>query len=68
MLCLTALTMGVTVGLYLSFPRLSAGADTGLITAVVETEPSSSFDAMKQMQQTVGDRLRQDPAVQSVIA
>ncbi|MCJ8510409.1 efflux RND transporter permease subunit [Rhizobium lemnae] len=69
MLGLTAITLGVTVFLYLIIPKgFLPVQDTGMITAVVETEPTSSFDAMKTTQQVIGDRLRQDPAVESVVA
>ncbi|MDO1584964.1 multidrug efflux RND transporter permease subunit [Rhizobium oryzicola] len=69
MLSLTAITLGVTVALYIAIPKgFLPVQDTGLITAVVETEPTSSFDVMKATQQNIGNRLRDDPAVESVIA
>ncbi|MDQ0458177.1 efflux RND transporter permease subunit [Rhizobium paknamense] len=69
MLSLTGLTLAVTVGLYIIIPKgFLPVQDTGLITAVIETEPTSSFAVMKTTQQDIGDRLRQDPAIESVIA
>ncbi|MVA54979.1 efflux RND transporter permease subunit [Agrobacterium vitis] len=69
MLALTGVTLVVTGLLYVTIPKgFLPVQDTGLISAVVETEPTSSFDAMKQTQALVGNRLRADPAVESVIA
>lgn len=69
MLVLTGITLVITGLLYVTIPKgFLPVQDTGLISAVVETEPTSSFDAMKQTQSLVGNRLRADPAVQSVIA
>ncbi|OLP61999.1 acriflavine resistance protein B [Xaviernesmea oryzae] len=69
MLGVTALTLAVTIALYIAVPKgFLPVQDTGLITAVIEAEPTSSFSVMKAMQQTVGDRLRADPAVESVVA
>ncbi|MCM2293142.1 efflux RND transporter permease subunit [Allorhizobium sp. BGMRC 0089] len=69
MLSLTFATLAVTVGLYLIIPKgFLPAQDTGLISAVAESEPTASFDAMKAEQREIGERLRADPAVQSVIA
>ncbi|WP_337269104.1 efflux RND transporter permease subunit [Oryzifoliimicrobium ureilyticus] len=67
MLALTAITIFVTIALYLFVPKgFLPPQDTGLITAVIETEPTSSFDAMKAVQGQITDRLRKDPAVSGV--
>ncbi|WP_377297109.1 efflux RND transporter permease subunit [Rhizobium sp. SGZ-381] len=69
MLALTGVTLAVTIVLYVTIPKgFLPVQDTGLISAVVETEPTSSFDVMKDTQKRVGDRFRADPAVESVIA
>ncbi|NTF43733.1 efflux RND transporter permease subunit [Rhizobium rhizogenes] len=69
MLLVTAVTLAATVALYIVIPKgFLPAQDTGLITAVVEAEPTTSFETMKQIQATVADRLRKDPDVTGVVA
>ncbi|MQB45683.1 multidrug efflux RND transporter permease subunit [Rhizobium sp. ICMP 5592] len=69
MLIITAVTLAATVALYVVIPKgFLPPQDTGLITAVIETEPTTSFEAMKQTQATVADRLRKDPDVSGVVS
>ncbi|OCJ10177.1 acriflavine resistance protein B [Rhizobium sp. AC27/96] len=68
MLLVTVATLAATVALYIVIPKgFLPAQDTGLITAVVEAEPTTSFETMKQIQATVADRLRKDPDVTGVV-
>ncbi len=69
MLLVTVVTLAATIALYIVIPKgFLPAQDTGLITAVVETEPTTSFEAMKQTQETVADRLRKDPDVKGIVS
>ncbi len=69
MLILTIATLAATVALYVFIPKgFLPPQDTGLITAVIETEPTTSFDAMKRTQAIVTDRLRQDQDVTGIVS
>ncbi|MFS8114407.1 efflux RND transporter permease subunit [Rhizobium jaguaris] len=69
MLLVTVVTLAATIALYIFIPKgFLPAQDTGLITAVVETEPTTSFEAMKQTQETVADRLRKDPDVTGIVS
>ena len=68
MLLVTVATLAATVALYIVIPKgFLPAQDTGLITAVIEAEPTTSFETMKQIQATVADRLRKDPDVTGVV-
>ncbi len=69
MLLLTGATLALTVALYVTIPKgFLPDQDTGLVSAVVEAEPTTSFEAMRGIEADVGARLRADPAVESVTA
>ncbi|MCJ9752834.1 efflux RND transporter permease subunit [Neorhizobium sp. BETTINA12A] len=69
MLILTVATLAATLALYVFIPKgFLPPQDTGLITAVIETEPTTSFDAMKRTQAVVTDRLRQDKDVTGIVS
>ncbi|MBB5573871.1 MULTISPECIES: efflux RND transporter permease subunit [Rhizobium] len=69
MLLVTVVTLAATIALYIVIPKgFLPAQDTGLITAVVETEPTTSFEAMKQTQETVAERLRKDPDVTGIVS
>ena len=69
MLIITVLTLVATIALYVVIPKgFLPAQDTGLITAVIEAEPTTSFETMKQIQADVTDRLRKDPDVTGVVA
>ncbi|MCQ1853760.1 efflux RND transporter permease subunit [Neorhizobium galegae] len=69
MLILTVATLAATLALYVFIPKgFLPPQDTGLITAVIETEPTTSFDAMKRTQAVVTDRLRQDEDVTGIVS
>jgi multidrug efflux pump len=69
MLLLTALTLAATIFLYIVIPKgFLPPEDTGLITAVIEAEPSTSFEAMQRTQATVAEMLRRDPDVSGVVS
>ncbi len=66
-LFITALTLAITIWLYVIAPKgFLPAQDTGLITAVMEAEPQVSFTQLSRLQQTVVDAVRTDPAVDSV--
>ncbi|WFU08683.1 efflux RND transporter permease subunit [Rhizobium sp. CB3090] len=69
MLLITVVTLAATIALYIVIPKgFLPPQDTGLITAVVETEPTTSFEAMKQTQEAVAERLRKDPDVTGIVS
>jgi multidrug efflux pump len=69
MLIVTAITLAATIGLYIVIPKgFLPPQDTGLITAVIETEPTTSFESMKTTQATVTDRLRSDPDITGIVS
>jgi multidrug efflux pump len=69
MLIVTVVTLLATIGLYIVIPKgFLPPQDTGLITAVIETEPTTSFEAMKRTQAIVADRLRIDRDVNGLVS
>jgi multidrug efflux pump len=69
MLILTVITLAATIALYVVIPKgFLPPQDTGLITAVIETEPTTSFESMKTTQATVTDRLRSDPDISGIVS
>ncbi|MDE1157115.1 MAG: efflux RND transporter permease subunit [Neorhizobium sp.] len=68
MLGVTVVTLAATIALYIVIPKgFLPAQDSGLITAVFETEPTTSFDAMRRTQSIVTGRLRQDVDVAGVV-
>ena len=62
-----ALSVAVTVFLYIVIPKsLLPEQDTGLITGVVQADPSIAFPSMERRMQTVMAALRRDPEVAGV--
>ncbi len=69
MLLLTIVTLVATIGLYIFIPKgFLPPQDTGLITAVIETEPTTSFESMKRTQALVTERLRGDKDVTGIVS
>ncbi|KAA0695540.1 acriflavine resistance protein B [Neorhizobium sp. P12A] len=69
MLIVTAITLAATIALYIVIPKgFLPAQDTGLITAVIETEPTTSFESMKQTQAAVTERLRTDPDISGIVS
>lgn len=69
MLLATVVTLAATVALYVVIPKgFLPAQDTGLITAVIEAEPTTSFESMTTIQTTVADRLRKDPDVKGIVS
>ncbi|SCB14266.1 efflux RND transporter permease subunit [Rhizobium lusitanum] len=67
MLLATVVTLAATIALYVVIPKgFLPAQDTGLITAVIEAEPTTSFESMTTIQATVADRLRKDPDVKGI--
>ena len=67
MLLVVGATIAATVALFVTTPKgLFPQDDAGLITAMTEASPDTSFPAMKALQQRLADRVRQDPAVAGV--
>jgi multidrug efflux pump len=65
----TVVTLAATIALYVVIPKgFLPAQDTGLITAVIEAEPTTSFESMTTIQATVGDRLRKDPDVKGIVS
>jgi multidrug efflux pump len=66
-LFVTALTLAITVWLYVIAPKgFLPAQDTGMITATIEAEPQVSFTQLSRLQRTVVDAVRGDPDVESV--
>lgn len=64
-----ALTFAVTVGLAVLVPKgFFPAQDTGIISAITEAEPGTSFGALSERQRTLIDMVAQDPAVQNVVS
>ncbi len=60
-------TLGLTVFLYIVIPKgFFPVQDTGLIQGISEAEPSVSFEAMAQRQQTLAAAILKDPDVVSL--
>ena len=69
MLLATVVTLAATIALYVVIPKgFLPAQDTGLITAVIEAEPTTSFESMTTIQATVADRLRKDPDVKGIVS
>ncbi|PSC04217.1 acriflavine resistance protein B [Alsobacter soli] len=69
MLLITAVTLGLTVWLYVSMPKgFLPPQDTGLITAVAQGEPTASFAAILRAQTAAAEAIRRDPDVAGVAA
>ncbi|MHB8884591.1 MAG: efflux RND transporter permease subunit [Methylovirgula sp.] len=67
MLVLTGFTLVATIWLYIAIPKgFLPLQDTGVITVVTTAPPSVSFDAMRQRQESLADRIRADRAVAAV--
>ncbi|MGM4982784.1 efflux RND transporter permease subunit [Rhizobium sp. SG741] len=65
----TVVTLAATIALYVVIPKgFLPAQDTGLITAVIEAEPTTSFESMTTIQATVADRLRKDPDVKGIVS
>ena len=68
MLIVTAATLAATVGLYIVIPKgFLPPQDTGLVTGVVQAEPTVSFAAMGRAQARIADIARADPDVAGVV-
>jgi multidrug efflux pump len=64
MLAFAALTLGITVWLYVAMPKgFLPVQDTGLIVATAEGPQDASFARMAALQREVADAIRADPAV-----
>jgi multidrug efflux pump len=62
-----AATVGLTAWLYAVAPKgFFPVQDTGVIQAITEASPSTSFAAMAERQQAMAEHVLQDPAVQSL--
>ncbi len=69
MLLLTLATLGITVWLYVIVPKgFLPQQDTGLLTAVLEGSPASSFAEMARLQAQAAAALRDDSDVGGVVA
>ena len=69
MMWVTFGTLVLTVWLYIIIPKgFLPPQDTGLLTAVLESAPDSSFNQMKQVQEQVGSLIRRDPAVSGTVS
>jgi multidrug efflux pump len=68
-LLVTAITVAVTVWLYIIVPKgLLPLQDTGLITAVTEAGTEVSFAEMQRLQKIVADKMRADEDVTGVVS
>jgi len=68
-LLVTLGTLILTLWLYAIAPKgLLPQQDTGLLTAVFEAAPETSFDAMQKLQQDVAGRIATDEDVASVVS
>ncbi|MDQ0467638.1 efflux RND transporter permease subunit [Labrys wisconsinensis] len=69
MLGLTALTLAATLALYVVIPKgFLPPQDTGLITAVVQAEPTVSFEAMRTAQGRVAAIAAEDRDITGVVS
>jgi len=67
MLLLTAMTVVLTIGLYIVIPKgFLPSQDTGAITAALEASPDVSFAEMSRLQQQAADIIAQDRDVSGV--
>jgi multidrug efflux pump len=68
-LMVTALTLVITVWMYIIIPKgFLPAQDTGLITAVLEAEPQVSFTELSRLQAEVTAVVQKDPAVAGVVS
>lgn len=68
-LLVTLATVGITLWLYAIVPKsLLPMQDTGLVTAIIEAAPTTSFDAMQRLQGEATERIRTDPDVTGVVS
>jgi len=67
-LVVTALTLVVTVWMYIVIPKgFLPAQDTGLITATLQAEPQVSFTELSRLQDLVAGTVKNDPAVEGVV-
>ncbi len=67
MLALTAITLALTIALFVAAPKgFLPRQDTGVLTAVLEASPDSSFERMTTLQEQVVDVFLQDKDVKGV--
>jgi multidrug efflux pump len=65
----TLATLFITLGLYIAIPKgLLPLQDTGLVTAVFEAAPETSFDAMVKLQDGLAEKVRGDKDVAGVVS
>ena len=68
-LIVTAMTLVLTVTLYLAIPKgFLPDQDTGFLTAQTETAPDVSFDRMGELQLSVESIIRRDPDVLGTVS
>jgi multidrug efflux pump len=68
-LLVTLATVGITLWLYAIVPKsLLPMQDTGLVTAIIEAAPTTSFDAMQRLQGEATERIRTDPDVTGIVS
>jgi multidrug efflux pump len=69
MIWATVGTLALTIALYVVAPKgFLPPQDTGLLTAVLEAAPDSSFQQMTRIQDQVTTEIRRDPDVVSVVS
>jgi multidrug efflux pump len=69
MLTLTALTLALTIALYIVIPKgFLPRQDTSLLTVVLEAAPETSFEAMTKLQANVSRIFEKDPEVTGTIS
>ncbi len=65
----TLATLFITLGLYVAIPKgLLPLQDTGLVTAVFEAAPETSFDSMVKLQDGLAEKVRADKDVAGVVS
>ncbi|NOU04713.1 MAG: acriflavine resistance protein B [Hyphomicrobiaceae bacterium] len=68
-LVFTLFTFALTAWLYIVMPKgLLPAQDTGLVTAVLEAGPETSFEEMSRLQTRIADQFRKDVDVASVVS
>ncbi len=66
-LLVTVATLAATMVLYVVAPKgFLPAQDTGLLVATTDATPGVSFAALSRLQREAADRVRRDPAVESV--
>ena len=69
MLILTAITLGLTVYMYVVIPKgFLPVQDTGLLSVVMEAAPDSSFQEMARLQGAVTAELKKDEDVEGIVS